>query len=207
MKHWSRSNPGTGAQAGGRFWSKESRMTESTPEPKIYRNYNYRSALWKEGERFHIEQAELGIRVHDTDLHAAYEKFNASLEAALKEYQDSGSEPPSPGEGFEGRRLGFGGEIKLFLAKTAIVGMAVGVIMVFGLNYAVVKAVDTAANRAIGLIPRVMSGGVATQGYIAMHKISERLRQATPEERDDLHRDLRTIARELKPFLLELQEP
>ena len=182
-------------------------MTESTPEPKIYRNYNYRPALWKEGERFHIEQPELGIRVHDTDLHAAYEKFNASLEAALKEYQDSGSEPPSPGEGFEGRRLGFGGEIKLFLAKTAIVGMAVGVIMVFGLNYAVVKAVDTAANRAIGLIPRVMSGGVATQGYIAMHKISERLRQATPEERDDLHRDLRTIARELKPFLLELQEP
>jgi hypothetical protein len=196
----------------------EAGMTDNTSSSVT--TPHYKAAIWKEGDRFFIEQPDLEIRVHAVSLQEAYEKLDASVEATLKEYLDSGSAPPAPSEditgglvqttgstAFAGRLLDFGGEIRLFLAKTAIVGVFIGAIMIFGLNYAVVRAVDSAVNRTVGLIHKVMSGSVATQGYIAMHRLADRLRQATPEERDDLHRDLRTIARELKPFLVELQGP
>jgi len=186
----------------------------------------YRSVLWHDDENFYLEIPQFSIRVKDTDLPAAYGKLQVSLDAMIKEYDDAGAEAPPPTEiqaesagasgGIISRRkpatdrsasISFGDEIRLFLIKSAIAGVMIGVVMVFSLNYAINSAVSSTIGNTISSIPKILSRKLATYTYIGMHNVAERIRNATPEEREGLREDLRLFARELKPFIDEISPP
>lgn len=194
-------------------------MTDTGPRSEILSDYQL--ILRRHKQKFHIELPELSISVNDKDLQAAYDKLEESLEAALKEYQDGGGEAPppagidsaivrrgssSPGRGGDGQ-IGFMGEMGTFMAKTAIVSVIAGAILIFGASYAFNSTIKSMIYSAISAVPRVLTENLATQTYIAIHQVAVRLEKATPEEREALHRDLRVIARDLRPFVEEMAQP
>jgi len=173
---------------------------------------DYRLVLWQKNAGFYLELPEINIRVHDHDLQKAYEKLEESYVAALAEYRDAGADFPTDRASVDSatshkkhvssadiksnQQPDLIGQLIAFTAKTAIIMVVAGAVLVFGVNFAFNTMIKPS-------ISNIISGGIANETYITLQTLAEKLKNASPEKREALSRDLRTIGKELSPFIEE----
>ena len=152
---------------------------------------------------FFFYQPEIGVIASGNTVEGALDRFKQARSAHLDEVERAGisfhSETPA-GEGLSVRH-DMAAELKLFLAKTAIV---LSIIVIVG--YAVVSGIGGAAEKLAAVFAPVGSlsmADVANKADVVAQDI-----QALPQERkDSLRKSIAIISRETEPMVEAWRNP
>ena len=151
---------------------------------------DFKMVVWCKRDRYYVHCPELALLVHDTDRNAAFDKMNAALAAQKIEYDGAGL-PFPPLEAKAASAIWDSGLTRL-LVKTASVCLVASVVIGTVLGV----AVDTTVRRASSHLTELKGNG--------LHKMTEKLRNASPEEQARRHQDLETLGSELQWLLRPL---
>lgn len=153
---------------------------------------DYPVQVVERGGRFFLHQPDFGLVVEDADLAAGYARLAAEKKAAAERFLAMGRPDlvPVPGKGDEGREL-----VRSVLPFAIKAGLT-GVVLV-SLVLAAVAGFDHALRSLPDRLARGLSSGA--------HSLRLVSKQISPERRDEVRADLRTMVGELKPFVDEVR--
>jgi hypothetical protein len=160
--------------------------------------------LAKDGE-FFVYEPDLAVIVSDADLETAYQRFLTAKDGYLAMLEragigtaaDAGPSAHSAPAGGTWARHGLRSELTLFLAKMAIVLILIGAVGTIA-----VSSLGKAADRLASVITQVVApiGQLSMKDMLGKAKaVVEDIRSLSPEEKEDLRRNIGIISRELDP--------
>lgn len=169
------------------------------------RGRDYPVVLTERNGRFHLFVRELGLRVADPSLGAAYARLAEERQRCLAELEETGLEdllpPAAPRHdphGLSDRRSGLG----RFAGKAAIVAGALIVVMLFA-GWTVNAVVDSAVAR-LGM-NQVGGREFWTGLEAAIHEAGAPDQDMPPEQRERLLESMAVIVERVRPFTETLQ--
>ncbi len=169
------------------------------------RGRDYPVVLTERDGRFHLFVRELGLRVADPSLEAAYARLAEERRRCLAELEETGMEdllPPAAPcldpHGMSDRRTGLG----RFAGKTVIVAGTFIVVMLFA-GWTVNAVVDSAVAR-LGM-NQVGGREFWTGLEAAIHEAGAPDQEMPPEQRQRLLHSMAAIVERVRPFTDTLQ--
>lgn len=142
--------------------------------------------------RYFLHQPEFGLVVEDADLAGGYARLAAEKRAATERFFAMGRPDlvPLPVGRDDGGTLVRA--VLPFAAKAGLVGL-----VLVSLTLAVIAGFD----HALRSLPDRLANGLAS-GAHSLRLLSKKI---SPERRDEVRHDLRTMVTEIKPFLDEVR--
>ncbi len=164
--------------------------------------------LEKDG-RFFFYQPDTGLIASDTNIEAAYAKFEGTRRGFLQEVERAGltrREAVVPWQAAPAAMpRDFVGELKLFLAKTCIVLVVVGAVGAFA---------GVMVGRSIGGLTAAIDQAVTPLKSIALSDVARKaadiardVQSLTKEQKDSLRQSIGTISREIEPVVDTWRNP
>lgn len=154
--------------------------------------------VWRDGAEFVVEVPQHALKTRSSSLEDAFREMDASVAAMLKEYEDAGVAPPEETADVEvangaERNSGKYSDINGWKLKVAISAIAVSVVLIvafMGINITKNAIHNTFSNISI-----------TSMGYRIINGSAERIRSMSPDERENLEKNLGTLGEALQPLI------
>lgn len=154
---------------------------------------DYQVTIWQRGGKYYGQIKELGILANAADLQSLWQTLESEVAAMRTRFAEAGiphEMPPPLGK----QQSAIDPEFPRFLVRLAAITTAALLFMIVASQQLRTAGKDVAQTfrQEIGISLR-------------LNRIVASLENKSPEKREELHRNLRTLAQELRPYLDDLQ--